>query len=98
MLVRLNMYAILKKPLSLANKINLEQKRYVSAEAGRVARCPVRPESIRSEYEVVSRPSLFLLDLRIKRKKSSSRFFSDRSNDESDTNKQAKKLCEYSSF
>ena len=31
MLVRLNMYAILKKPLNLANKINLKQKQYVSA-------------------------------------------------------------------
>ena len=31
MLVRLKMYAILKKPLDLANKVNLEQKQYVSA-------------------------------------------------------------------
>ena len=35
--------------------------------------------------------SFSLLDLRIKRIKSSSRFFSDRANDESDTNKQAKR-------
>ena len=54
MLVRLNLYALLKKPLSLANKINLERKRYVSSEAGRFARWPVRSESFRPEYEVVS--------------------------------------------
>ena len=44
------------------------------------------------------RPSLFLLDLRIKRIKSSSGFFSNRSNDKSNTNKQVKKVREYSSF
>ena len=41
---------------------------------------------------------LHLLDLRIKRIKSSSTFFCDRSNDESNTNKQAKKVCECPSF
>ena len=44
------------------------------------------------------RPIFFSTGLRIKRIKSSSRFFSDRSNDESNTNKQAKKVCEYSLF
>ena len=47
---------------------------------------------------VVSPGQKVLLDLRIKRIKSSSRFFSDQSNDESNTNKQAKKVCEYSLF
>ena len=64
-----------------------------SMEAGRFARCPVRPESIRPEYEVVS-PESFSTGLRIVK----FQFFSDRSNDESNTNKQEKKVCEYSSF
>ena len=60
---------------------------WVTWEAGRFARCPVRPESfrpesfcldwesIRKEYMKSFRPNLFLLYLRIKRIKSSSRFF-----------------------
>ena len=91
------MYALLKKPLSLANKINLEQKRYVSAEADRFARCPVLPESFRPEYEVFS-PESFSTGSKNKEKQVKFKIFSDRSNDESDTNKQAKKLCEYSLF
>ena len=57
-----------------------------------------RTESRFARRMKLFRLSLFLLDLKINRIKSSSRFFSDRSNDKSNTNKQAKKVCEYSSF
>ena len=77
---------------------------HVLMEAGRFARCPVRPESFRwtesrfaRSMKVVS-PESFSTGSKNKEKQIKFKIFSDQSNDESDTNKQAKKLSEYSSF